>query len=288
MKKLIVLSCLFSLLIGLSSCSNYFYSTLSSNDKNGFYDVNKDYTLENDSVIISYCFYGEGAPVRITIYNKLDEPLYVDWQRSALIVGDVATSFYTKNVPIRGVTQSNSQSTTYGREDQLGSTASTSYGTFSGEMLLPKGLEFIPPQSKIEVSPMKLEKLPLNQLPDEAFVSERFARSNGYVVNIKSMTFTEKDTPLRFRIYLSLFTNKEEPRYRAYESSFYISELIKAGNLKPQEFQAGQRKDGNFFYSCDYRGRRTGWILGGAAIVVGVVTIPLAMAASMPDIKTSF
>lgn len=288
MKKLIVLTCLFGLLMGLSSCSNYFYTTLNSNDRIGSYDENKDYVLENDSVIVSYCFYGEDAPVTIRIYNKLDEPLYVDWQRSALIVGDMATSFYKENVPIRGVTQSNSQSSSYRWGHGWTDTYSSSSGSFSGEMVVPRGTEFIPPKSKIEASLLKLEKLPFKELPKEIFATQRFARLNNQVIDLKSATFTEEDTPLRFRIYLSLFTGKETLKYRTYETSFYISKLVKAGNLKPHEFREGQGQDGNFFYTCDYRGRRTGWAIAGTAIVVAAVALPVAIGSSMPDIDTSF
>ena len=55
-----------------------------------------DFVQENDTVRISYRFWGENAPVTITIYNKLDEPLYVDWGRSALIIDDVATTYDPK------------------------------------------------------------------------------------------------------------------------------------------------------------------------------------------------
>lgn len=254
----------------------------------GSYDANKDYVLENDSVMVSYCFYGENAPVTITIFNKLDEPLYVDWQRSALIVGDMATSFYKDNVPIRGVTASNSQSTTYRWGSRWSSTDGTSYGSFAGEMLVPKGMEFIPPKSKVEASQLKLENLPFNRLPKEIFATTRFARLNQTVANLKTVNFTEEDSPLRFRIYLSLFTDKENPKYRTYESSFYISRLIKAGNIKPKEFSEGQRQEGNFFYTCDHRGQRTGWIIAGTTILIAAIAVPVALTPASPDLNLSF
>ena len=80
----------------MSSCSSYYYSVLESNDAVGEKNDDKDFVIENDSVCISYCFYGEDAPISITVYNKMDEPLFVDWQRSALIIDDVATSYYQR------------------------------------------------------------------------------------------------------------------------------------------------------------------------------------------------
>ncbi len=65
-----------------------------------------DFVQENDTVRISYRFWGENAPVTITIYNKLDEPLYVDWGRSALIIDDVATTYDPKVASVRGESSS--------------------------------------------------------------------------------------------------------------------------------------------------------------------------------------
>ena len=102
MKKLIVFTCLLSLLFSLNACSSYYYSMLSS-DK-GIVGVNEynDFVQENDSVRIIYNFYGEDAPVRITVFNKLDEPMYIDWQRSSLIIGDKAVSYYKEVMPVQG------------------------------------------------------------------------------------------------------------------------------------------------------------------------------------------
>ena len=86
MKKWMFLVCLSGMLLSLSSCSSYYYSTLASNDRSGRYDVNKDFVIDNDSVCIIYNFHGEDGPVLVTVQNKMDEPLFVDWQRSALTV----------------------------------------------------------------------------------------------------------------------------------------------------------------------------------------------------------
>lgn len=68
---------LFSVL--LTSCSKYQINMLSStnavkDEQTGVFNV------ENDSVKISYSFYGKNAPVSIQVFNKSDKPLYIDWQ----------------------------------------------------------------------------------------------------------------------------------------------------------------------------------------------------------------
>ena len=102
MRNLLYLFVFAALLLGLSACSSYYYSMLNSNDPVGEKNERGDFVQENDTVRISYRFWGENAPVTITIYNKLDEPLYVDWGRSALIIDDVATTYDPKVASVRG------------------------------------------------------------------------------------------------------------------------------------------------------------------------------------------
>lgn len=275
----------------MSSCSSYYYSTISSNDKVGRYDANNDFVQENDTVRISYCFYGEDAPVSITIENKLDEPLFVDWRRSALIINGASISYYKDVAPVQGVTASSSYGDSYKRDRRYSSIRTDSHGVFFGEMQLPRGMEFIPPKSKIESSTMKLDKQYLEDVSGETFQTETFVKGNGQKVNLKLLRFEENNSPLQVRSFLSLFTeekNGREPDYVTFEASFYVSELIKAKRLKPSNFQAWQNKEGNFFYSSDYRGRRTGWIVAGSVILAGVIAIPIAVGASQPDLDLSF
>lgn len=245
-----------------SSCSSYYYSFLNSNDENGAKNEDGDFVTENDSVRISFSFYGKDAPVFISIYNKMNEPLFVDWQRSALIIDDNATSFYQETVPVQGVTESYS---TYGYSD----------GGFSGEVTISKGISFIPPRSKVESNTLKLSNLPFENIPKEDFTKQKFAKSNTDVVNVYRITYDEENTPLRFRIYLTLYTlsenGKEEKRFSC-DRSFYVSELIKTGNVPPTSFQAGKKQAGDFFYVHKVKRANAGIIVGAVAIgAAGIV-----------------
>lgn len=74
-----------ALLLGLSVCSSYYYSMLNSNDPVGEKNEGGDFVKENDTVHISYHFWGERTSrLLLPCYNKLDEPLSVDWGWSAI------------------------------------------------------------------------------------------------------------------------------------------------------------------------------------------------------------
>ena len=259
----------------MSSCSSYYYSVLESNDAVGEKNDDKDFVIENDSVCIYYCFYGEDAPISITVYNKMDEPLFVDWQRSALIIDDVATSYYQENAPIQGQTESSSYGDSFSWSRRYSSTDAYSSGSFAGQIALPKGVSFIPPRSKVESTPLRLTNFPFDRIPKGAYTTQKFAKSNSDVVNVKVKKFTEDDSPLSFRSYLSLYTANPEnggKNYSSYESSFYVAQLIKTGNVPPASFDAGKKQAGDFFYVHKVKGADAGIIVGAVAIgAAGIV-----------------
>lgn len=89
MKKIMTLMLIFVCVLITSSCtSTYFYSSLNVMEEEVVKVDNGDFLFENDSLWIAHCFKGEDAPIQITIFNKLDVPLYVDWSRSALILNN--------------------------------------------------------------------------------------------------------------------------------------------------------------------------------------------------------
>ena len=262
-------------LFSLSSCSSYYYSVLESNDTIGEKNGNRDFVIENDSVFISYCFYGEDAPISITVYNKMDEPLFVDWQRSALIIDDVATSYYQEKAPIQGQTESSYSGDAYRWNRNYSITDGYSSGSFAGEIALPKGVSFIPPKSKVESTPLRLSNFPFDQIPKDQYTRQKFAKSNSSVVTVRVKKFTEEDTPLAFRSYLSLYTADQDNgkrKYSTFESSFYVSQLIKTGNVSPASFDAGKKQAGDFFYVHNVKGADAGLIVGAVAIgAAGIV-----------------
>lgn len=261
------------LLLGLTSCSSYYYSVMSASDGLGERDRNRDFVQETDSVRIAYSFNGENAPVSITIYNKLNEPLFVDWTRSALIIDDVATSYYDEKAAIQGETQSE----TYRWNGRWGE----SRGSFAGALTLPKGVSFIPPQSKVEKTPLKLANFPFDKIPEEAYRKTEFPTSGSGTELFRVKDFTVEDTPLAFRSYLSLYTADKEgkpEKWISFERSFYVSKLIKTGNVPPTEFGEDQRFAGDFFYVHTVKGTKAAVIVGAVAVATALVVTTAVIA----------
>lgn len=92
-RSIILISCI----IMLSGCARYQYvfvdGHLNKND-------NQEFIKDNDTVTIKYTFKGENLPVTLTIYNKLNQPMYIDWDRSVVIINNIQVDgpFYHDNL----------------------------------------------------------------------------------------------------------------------------------------------------------------------------------------------
>ena len=80
-------------IILLSGCSKYQYITI---DSNLYKNENKEFFVSNDTVSIKYSFAGENFLISVSIYNKLQKPVYIDWARTNVIMngGQLNESFY--------------------------------------------------------------------------------------------------------------------------------------------------------------------------------------------------
>jgi len=87
-----------AVIIFLSGCTKYQYISVSSNLP---HDDNKEFIVENDTVLIKYSFSGENLQVKATLYNKLQQPIYFDVERSAVIINDyqISDAFLTDYQP---------------------------------------------------------------------------------------------------------------------------------------------------------------------------------------------
>src|SRR5215211_6890458 len=89
-----------------SSCYTYQYFTVSSNylSKN----EENEFIAENDTLKIVYHFSAYNSSVKLTLYNKTNEPLEINWKKSALIINEKATSYYSPNLLLNGSVRTDS------------------------------------------------------------------------------------------------------------------------------------------------------------------------------------
>lgn len=251
MKQIGICLSIVILLLGNTGCSTYYYSTLSSADRVGDRTPAGEFVQENDTACVTYRFSGEDAPIHITIYNKLDEPLYVDWRRSAIIIDEKATSY-------------SSDALLY--EDGAGLSSSE--------------LAMIPPRSMIQHQPLTLADFSFNNISKEEYRQVEYLLENGKTVNLRVKEYTPDDSPLYFRSYITLLTGGrgyEMPQSMIFEKSFFLSQLVRAGSLSPRNFGPTSQNTGDTFYVRYVKGRTLGYTVLSVVIIAGAVAFEVAV-----------
>lgn len=261
-------------IVSFSSCSRYYVSTLESSNtlKN---EATGEFKFENDTLAITYNFHGFNAPISIELYNKLNEPLYVNWQKSALIKGDRATSYSGKQLTFNAKLSGSS----LGGFEHFNSLETTDYNAkISGAATLPEEISFIPPKSRITKVPLTLAQIDYKAISDTLYQRSYIALTGRPGVWAKEASFNSQNSPLNFKSYLTLYTqNQNEQHNFSLRQDFYISNLIKTG-ANPKVMTAMERKPGNIFYYSEATGygkAMTG--VGIGALVAGAAAADLSL-----------
>jgi len=209
--SLIGIACIISL---FTSCTTYQYATLNSNlpqpSQEGF-------LYENDTVEINYSFGGPNCPLILTIYNKLDAPIFVDWNQSAVIIN--GNSFALKT----GQSEINtrySESTV-----KLDRTFEFTDGSAQGTIYHPDQSGFIPPKAKLSVNEISIVS---EFLPTIAGTKEKkqIQGRAGSTFEVSNFIFSKPQTPLEFRCFLT-YKDKDMKNPRRIDSEFWVSSLFK-------------------------------------------------------------
>jgi hypothetical protein len=223
----------------LSSCVQYQYMTvaginLPKNEQN-------ELTSENDTLKVLYRFLPNSGQISVRVYNKLNEPVEMIWNRSAVIMNDQAVGYYNPNQTFAGQLQADSWRF-------LRST--TTIGDIKGEIQAGEQVQFIPPMAFIESRPLDLPVRPLSYFPDEKAEKIPLVSIGGADAGItyKRLPFDRETSPSRFRSYLTFRLGRgEASREISLEHHFYISEVWKSA-AGPDYFTSELANRGDRFY----------------------------------------
>lgn len=259
MRKLIFIS---ALLITLSSCNTYYYSILDTPNTDTECIENGDFLFENDSLWVAYNFGGRNAPVKITIFNKLNTPLSVDWKRSALIINNVAESYASSDSPFFGNSISESIQTHNDR--------SVTYKEFGGVIEGSKDIGYIFPQTMISNQFMNIYA-DYKNIRSSDYDDIEIPNRSGKKYTVKKANYNIHNTPLKFKSYLTLFYDAEKPIQ--IQTEFYVAGLIKSSGLTPSTLPHNMDDKGNIFYY--EKTNNAGWYIFGGVAGVGAMVLIL-------------
>jgi hypothetical protein len=210
----------FTITITISSCSTYQYMTVDSSQLSKNND--KQFTWENDTMRLIYSINGKDGPFRVDVYNKTNQPLYVNWKKSALIRDERSTSYFNTNVTIYGA--STSVGYNIGR---IRVTNGTSVSNFS----LPEGLDFIPPGAGIskDLPPIAQTGELLTYISDSIPKEKIFGPDGVYQAKYQRVRYDESQSPIRFKSYITFSLGTQASPEFAVTHSFYVGQVLQTG-----------------------------------------------------------
>lgn len=238
----------------LGACTQYQYVTL---DSNVYRQDQQSFIWENDTVRIRYIFSGNSCPLTVQVYNKMTQPLYVDWKKSAVVYGDGSRlSLWNDQVNI--------SSTTVGSSVRVGHITMGGAQT-SGMIDKREQVSFIPPNSYVSVRPLAIMSNFIRELPADLKKRVPFGDVND--TKVDRYSFTPDNTPFTFRCFLTLATNDNFSNSIYIDQPFWVSGIMQT-SMGPSLVLPAD----NMFYVS--RTTTMGHIMGGVgtvAIVAGAV-----------------
>lgn len=248
MKNFLLALALFS---SLSSCTTYQYLQLSSSTVKQ--DESRQFVIENDTVMLRYNFNGYNGPIKLSVHNKTNKPLYVDWKKSAVIIQGKAFSYYSPNQQLNGSSSST--------QLNWGNGIRTESGTIHAEILAQEGVDFIPPRSIKERNSFQLLGGYLGSFAEDS-MKKQYPGGDKTQPRLKTIDFLEENSPLRFRSYLSFYTEEPERRQFSLEHDFYVSRIHK-GPFAPYSITVfTDRPDISYTSTLSGFGKGAGFVAG--------------------------
>jgi hypothetical protein len=198
-------------LFALSACSPWQYMTVNSAQL-----THNDYNqlvYENDTVRLIYDIAGSDGQVKLRIFNKTNQPLTIDWQRSAFVRNQQTVSFLNKDIIIHGHT--------------IHYTRYTS--SLIASFTLPDSAGFIPPGSEVSNDLPTLARTgPLQIYVPDSLPRKELAEANGIgSVKFRQVHYDEAGSPIRFSSYLTFSIGHDNKEF-SLTNHFYVSDVYQA------------------------------------------------------------
>ena len=221
----------------LSSCAEHQYLTISGTN------IEKtdthDFLSKNDTVTVLYHFKPEQGKVVVALFNETDQPLVIDWWKSAIMVGDQVFSYYKPDATISG---------------QVNSTGSrsagvvTSSGNVNGTIYMNESSQFIPAHAQIGKEMVVFHLDTLKNLPENLATKDTLQGAYNAFIRYRRMSFDKPGAPLSFRSYLTFRIGKAgEEKEFSREHEFYVSEVWKI-KASPKDMPPSITSRGDMIY----------------------------------------
>ena len=208
----------------LSSCASTISQVVTLKSDNLKSDPKQGFVYDNDTLRLSYQFFAERGLIHFTVENKWNKPLYIDWKRSSFIIGQNKLDYWYDIADIN--LSGTAYTSTYNRYLR---NSSSSYSSISlkGEIRKDNVVDYIPPGTKLEKDQFVLVPGNALNLPGQ-FTIEKVPSTvpdQKKPADIQLYHYNTTDSPLTFRNYLTLGTDKDFKHEIVIDSKFWAADV---------------------------------------------------------------
>ncbi len=197
-----------------------------------------------------YDFSGLYGPVKLTVFNKLDKPLVLDLNKSALIINDKAVGLNSGKIELEA--------------SSVGSRGfATTNTSIVGTATLAPGMVFIPAGTYVTQTPLVIMDKNFDNIGDDKFQRRRYNEGRSDQYSVKAADFTRDSSPLVFRTYITFAQPDSARPAFTQQHSFYVSE-VRQTTLKPSNLMDYDPTQGDLFYvsKMNQGAYAAGWTAG--------------------------
>jgi hypothetical protein len=245
-------------LLFITSCSKYQCVSISSDDTDR--NEKNEFFIDNDSLRVTFNFYDRRGTVHVSIFNKTTEIFGVNWAKSFVIVNESPSSFFNPEVQVQG-------------ELDKTQTANSHLIKLSATAVQLQAIQYIPPQTAVSHAGLALTQGGF--LDNDKY---QFKKESMKVLDvprrIKRANIEKSNSPLRFRIYLTLVPEGSAGANPIIlERSFYASGLINTSDEASVIFPGNQ--NGNMIIM---KKSTTAGVILKTTVTIGLLTLVCAAA----------
>ncbi|RYE52194.1 MAG: hypothetical protein EOP48_16975 [Sphingobacteriales bacterium] len=206
----------------LTSCTENVYQLIQTSSKVPVKE-NK-YLSNNQDVTLSYDFWQGNGQMTYNFHNNSEKPVYVDLNRSHLIINGLSMDYYQDREQNTTVSQGNSK-TYYSRASTERAINNVNYST--KEKM--KQIIEVPPHSYISIGGVNIVSTPI-------FYCE--LRNYNYKKNT-SVSFTEQNTPINFRNFVTYSSSLDFSQTKTIDDQFWVEKIE---NMTETNFKTNRKK----------------------------------------------
>lgn len=215
------------LCLSLMSCVSSRYITIDSDELKK--DDASNLVYETDSLAVTYSFQGNGVPIRLHIENKLENPLFVDWSNSLIIMNGQRNRLSNLNSRIN----MNGTSVHYD--------SGVSHTNMSGIIRNAELISIIPKKAFESINVFSLYRhISMRESVKHDIKIESFRGKQGAYIE----RFDAENSSNKFRVFVAMSYDPTFSKVFYVDKSFYVSEIIHT-DIMPEEMTTLPRNRGH-------------------------------------------